>query len=578
MSRIQLLSAKIANLIAAGEVVERPASVVKELIENSIDAQATKIQISFLQAGRTSISVIDNGIGMDFEDLQLAFVRHATSKIKSEHDLFRIQTLGFRGEALPSIASVAKVTAESATADGQGTRVVFENNHMITNQVITMPRGTKMIIEHLFVQTPARLKHLKSDFTEAAAIADAVAHAALGHPEIRFELVNEGRIIFRTPGNGNLADTIAVIYGTETGKQLIPLKGSNFDYKIEGYISNPTLTKSNRYSMTYLLNGRPVRLPIAFTKLMQSYHTFIPEGRYPVAVLSITTDPVLTDINVHPSKHEVRLSKEESLGDLIVQLTEGALRSIAFPQFGTATPMATPTTVTPVEIQYMPTGEITLFTPSPEQSFTIQEQIEQQIIPPTPQGFPMNLTPIAQLHQTYIIASSDQGFYLIDQHAAMERINYERLQHHFQNDSQKHQELMIPWVIELPYSDVLKLNQHLDDLLQVGIRIEVFGTQSVRVTRIPLWMVNYNERDVLDYALHRLIANQPISATILRDHAIATMSCKTSLKANKTLSLPEMEVLITRLSGCDNPFTCPHGRPTMVFYSLYNLEHTFKRV
>jgi len=405
-----------------------------------------------------------------------------------------------------------------------------------------------------------------------------VSHAALGHPSIRFELVNDGRIIYRTPGNGSLRDTLAVIYGTETSKQLIPVTGSNFDFKVEGFISNPTLTKSHRYNMTYLLNGRPVRLPIAFNKLMQAYHTFIPEGRYPVVVLSISTDPVLTDINVHPSKHEVRLSKEESLGELIVQFTEAALRSVAYPQFGYATPLPTSPGATPMEIKYMPTGETTLFTGDQVAPLEVHEEVEQQVVPPTPQGFPLNLTPLAQLHQTYIIASSEQGFYLIDQHAAMERINYERLQDVFVHHPQSTQALMIPLMIELPYADVMKLTEHVDMFQSLGITLEIFGTQAVRVTAIPLWMKDYNERDVIDYAVHRLLMNQPISSTILRDHAIATMSCKTSLKANKPLSLSEMETLITRLSQCENPFTCPHGRPTMVFYSLYNLEHTFKRV
>lgn len=572
MSRIQLLSAKIANLIAAGEVVERPASVIKELIENSIDAGATKITINVLQAGRALIIVSDDGSGMDGDDIKLAFVRHATSKIKSEHDLFRIQTLGFRGEALPSIAAVAKVTATSALVDGQGYQIVLENNQVVSEKVVASPKGTTITVEHLFLQTPARLKHLKSDYTETAALVDAVSHAALGHPEIRIECMADGRLVYRTPGNRNLLDTVTVIYGLETSKQLIPIQGANYDFKVEGFVSNPTLTKSNRYSMIYLLNGRPVRLPIAFTKVMQAYHTFVPEGRYPVVILSIKTDPVLTDINVHPSKHEVRLSKEESLGELLVGLVDQALRSVAYPQFGHISALPTSPAISPMEITYNATGETSLFTNDE------LNEVVQETLPSTPQGFPRNLKPIAQLHQTYIIASSEQGFYLIDQHAAMERINYERLQQVFINEPQKTQVLGVPLLIEFPYADVVKLTPHLPLLHELGIHIEIFGTQAIRVLEIPTWMMNYNEHDVIDYALHRLLQSQPVTSNHLRDHAIATMSCKTSLKANKTLALSEMESLISRLSVCENPFTCPHGRPTMVFYSLYNLEHTFKRV
>ena len=572
MGKIQLLSAKIANLIAAGEVVERPASVVKELIENSIDAGSTRIRVEIVRAGRGSISVIDNGSGMDTEDAKMAFIRHATSKIHNEHDLFRIQTLGFRGEALPSIAAVAKVTLVTALGDGAATKLVYENNQLIHESKTASAKGTTITVEDLFLQTPARLKHLKSDYTEIAAIADAVSHAALGHPEIRFELINDGKQSFTTPGNGKLNDAIASVYGMETMKQMIPFDSGNYDFKITGFISNTTLTKSNRYSMIYLLNGRPVRLPVVYQTVMATYHTYIPEGRYPVFVVSIVTDPVLTDINVHPSKHEVRLSKEDSLVSLITGSVGQALKSVAYPQFAPRQ-ILPPLTEAPMSIQYQPTGETTLFIEESSPSF-----VTNQITPPTPQGFPANLSPLAQLHQTYLICSSDLGFYLIDQHAAMERINYERLQKRFTNEVFKTQELLIPYTMEFTYAEVQLIDSHHDALFQLGIVFHLFGTQSIRVTEIPTWLIDFNEYEVIAYALDRLVHKLPVTAIILRDHAIATMSCKTSLKANKSLSISEMEVLITRLSQCENPYTCPHGRPTMIFYSLYNLEHTFKRI
>lgn len=572
MGKIELLSSKIANLIAAGEVIERPASVVKELIENSIDAHSTRIIIQIARAGRGFISVTDNGSGMDKEDAKMAFVRHATSKIHSEHDLFRIQTLGFRGEALPSIAAVAKVTVVTATADGAATKVIFDNNKLIHESITASSKGTVITVEDLFLQTPARLKHLKSDFTEIAAISDVVSYAALAHPEIQFEFLVDGKLSLRTPGNNKLSDVIASVFGLETFKQMIPFQGSNYDFKVSGYIANTTISKSNRYSMIYLLNGRPVRLPVVYQTVMESYHTYIPEGRYPIFVIAIETDPVLTDINVHPSKHEVRLSKEDSLASIVRQLVSEALKSVAYPLF-TPRQVLPPLNETPMTINYQPTGE-TSFVVSEEQPFFVEEQN----VPAAPQGFPANLSPLAQLHLTYLICSSEQGFYLIDQHAAMERINYERLMTKFSNEPFKSQELLIPFTMEFTFADVTMIDANREELQKLGIVFDLFGTQAIRVTEIPLWAVDFNEQEIISYAMDRLIKKQPVTSVILRDHAIATMSCKTSLKANKALTIQEMEVLISRLSQCNNPYTCPHGRPTMIFYSLYNLEHTFKRI
>lgn len=576
MSKIQVLQAVIANRIAAGEVVERPASVIKELVENSIDANATSIEITVVQAGRQLMMVRDDGSGMVAEDAKLAFIRHATSKIHSEHDLFRIRSLGFRGEALPSIAAVAKVTLETSTGKTVGTTVVFDNNQLIFEGPAPMRKGTTVKVEQLFYATPARLKHLKSDYTETAVIQDTVSKLALSHPFIRFQLTVDGKVTFQTSGRGQLLEIIGTMWGMDAAKQMLPIEAENADFKISGFISNPTLTKASRYYMMTLLNGRSVRMIPVQNTLIDSYHTYIPDDRYPLAVLHLETDPVLTDINVHPAKHEVRLSKEDSLIALLQDAVKKALTESRYPtmrktpqlhlKMGMQTsffndPLPTP----PSEENIIPSG-------SPQ----VLQEAPINYEPLLPKEKPV-LTPLAQIHGTYIIASVDQGFYLVDQHAAMERVNYEHFMEFFKQNKLQTSTLLVPFVLDLSPQEGPFVMAHLDDLLTWGLKVEPFGKQSIRITEVPTWMAHVDIRIYAEAMIEQLVQGQKLDPLKLRDYAVATLACKASLKANHALSIPEMESILNRLMSCQNPYSCPHGRPTMIFYSTFDLARAFKR-
>ncbi len=621
MSKIRIMDQTLANMIAAGEVVERPASVVKELVENSIDAQSTKIEVFINKAGRESIIVQDDGVGMDKEDAILAFKRHATSKIFDQHSLFYIESLGFRGEALPSISSVSKLTLETSTGD-VGTKVVSHPNEELEVSYTSARKGTIIKVEDLFYNTPARLKHLKSDYTEVANIQDVITKLALAHPNIAFSLTIDGRTTFQTSGNNKLIDIIASIYGLESAKQMTSIELENDDFTINGYISKIGLTKANRYYMTILLNGRPIRMNSAINAIIDAYKTFIPVDRYPICVLKIDTDPTLIDVNVHPAKHEVRLSKEESLISLIKEGVKEKLSSLVM-NVKSVTKQVNVKIVQPklnlevkepitssykediplvkkewtledkdeVNIDEVVSNELSDIKNEEVNNAVLQEKIEQvikEVKEPSyneiiieneeenVESFLNKLTVIGQMHGSYIIASSDDGFYLIDQHAAMERINYEYYSKVI-SDNRYITPLLIPLIIELSISDINLLKERLNLLESIGIKAELFGNNAIRISEVPSWMGNIDVKtyceDMIDYVLKK----NPKSVLLIEE-AVMTLACKASLKANKSLTMEEMQTLLIRLGKCKNPNSCPHGRPTMIFYSKYSIEKTFRRV
>lgn len=591
MSRIHLLSPELANMIAAGEVVERPASVVKELIENAVDAEARDIEIRIQDAGRTLISVRDDGIGMDEADALLAFTRHATSKLSRANDLFRIRTLGFRGEALPSIAAVSKVTLQTGTGEGPGTLLRLRDNAVVEVEKSDGRKGTTVTVEELFYRTPARLKHLRSDYTELAHIVQVVSKAALAHPQIRMTLMVDQTVQFQSSGRGNRLEILANVYGAETARQLLPVAFQDEDFHVTGYISMISLSKANRNDMTFLLNGRNVRIPFLQSVILEAYRNLIAEGRFPLVLLVIEAEPSLVDVNVHPAKHEIRLSKDDALTKLTRAGITQALRQAT---------MAPRVSMTKKETMPVPQNwDHVLWSqeaPNPYQTqesteLSVEKQVHHELEEATLsyeadsstasnfQRLPP-LFPVGQIHGTYIVAQSPEGFYLIDQHAAAERIHFEQFSKAFDQLTQtiSWQPLLVPLVLELSYHDATWMSERLSFLRDIGIQAEFFGNNALRILAVPTWMQQVDVARYVEMMVNQLKEQQTITLPALRASALETLSCKASIKANHPLNQSSMEALLNELRQCDNPFTCPHGRPTMIYYSTYELERLFRRV
>ena len=584
MSKISVLSPALANMIAAGEVVERPSSIVKELVENSIDANSKEIEIRVKDAGRSLISVRDDGDGMDKEDVLLAFTRHATSKIKTERDLFRIGSLGFRGEALPSIAAVSKVDLKSSQGSN-GWKVHVEETSIKTIEPSDARKGTEIEVRELFYNTPARLKHLKSDQTELGNIIDTTNKIALAHPDVRIKLYNEDKLVFQTNGNGNLLEIIATIYGYETAKNMIPVNAENMDFKISGFVSKFNISKASRKYMVTILNGRSVRMLPTQNSIVNAYRNYIPSDRYPIAILNIESDFQLVDVNVHPSKNEVRLSKEDSLSSLVEnEIATSLKKAYMVPEVKAKEKkeeVLRPTlNLDSYESESFFELKEDTSTYNVEKSETSEEISRETTLvfdqKEEPKQKIKKMNPIGQIHGTYIVAESEDGFYLIDQHAAAERINFEKFSTLIMLQKE-YIPLLIPKVVELSFQDIQKIKDKMDLLKDVGIDAEVFGNTSIRILGVPVWMKDLDLDVYVSEIVEQILRNQNINIFALRSHAVATMACKASLKANKRLSYEEQLTLIENLLKCANYHTCPHGRPTMIFYSTYEIEKLFKR-
>ncbi|MDR6549633.1 DNA mismatch repair endonuclease MutL [Paenibacillus qinlingensis] len=684
MGKIQLLSEHIANQIAAGEVVERPSSVVKELVENSVDAGSTRIDVTIEEGGLSLIRVSDNGSGMALEDCELAFQRHATSKIATSKDLFSIRTLGFRGEALPSIASVSRLECvTSANEDGLGRKIVIEGGTIRAVEETAASRGTEVTVRDLFYNTPARLKYMKTIQTELGHISDYLYRLSLAHPGIAFMLKHNGNVLLQTLGNGDLLQVIAGIYGTAIAKQMLPLQVESLDYSITGFVAKPEMTRANRGGISTIVNGRYVRNFALNQALLQGYHTLLPINRYPVAALHIGMDPALVDVNVHPSKLEVRFSKEAELTALIEAEVKRLFgRQVLIPtgvKAATAPkgayvqeqleltrtvepPKETRSTSMDLDAEFFKdhkdpedTNRLNLKEPSVTQSTekpwmpplpqiketapAYQQQVSSPVTPaPSPakqvttteapvasrpsftnQGYtsssnapyrntsiqqqrrtneafmdlmPSNedsdapklptfprLDPIGQMHGTYLIAQNETGLYLIDQHAAHERINYEYFYERFGNPAEASQELLVPITLEFTPSEAGVIADRLALFEQVGVFMEAFGGNTFLVRAHPHWFPSGEEKSIVEEMCELIISDRKaLDIAKLREKAAIMCSCKASIKANQSLSVVEMEMLIDRLAGCRNPYTCPHGRPIVVSFTTYELEKMFKRV
>lgn len=573
----------LANKIAAGEVVERCASVVKELVENSIDAKSSEIKIELIDSGTRSIQVIDNGVGMDKEDAILAFNRHATSKLQTEDDLFHIHTLGFRGEALSSIASVSEVILKTCNQQ-VGTEVKIEGGKIIYVEPCESRKGTKIEINNLFYNTPARLKHMKSLYTELASITDYVNKIALSYPNIKFTLINNNSVLLNTDGSGNLLKVIHAIYGLNITKKMIEVHGENNDYEISGYISLPEIHRSNRNGMITLVNGRVVRNIELNHVINDSYHSYKPDNRYPIVVLNIETDPTLIDVNIHPTKMDVKFSKMEELLELVKNMIKDKLTTkiliphIEIPEEKKMGPEYTEQTLPLERVEekleiYTTKEEILLEDENPNKSF--EEIIEEKEEPK--ERLP-ELYPVGLVHGTYIICQNENGMYMIDQHAAKERVNYEYYKRKLGNPNHDSTSLLLPITIELSNNDFIILKENFQLLENMKFKIEEFGVSSVIIKEHPTWLPKGYEKEAIEKILEIIVQLEKNFSIEKFNESIATMmSCKLAIKANMNITLEEMETLINDLRKCQNPFHCPHGRPTMVYYTKYDLEKMFKR-
>ncbi|MED3880225.1 DNA mismatch repair endonuclease MutL [Priestia megaterium] len=624
MGKIVQLSDELSNKIAAGEVVERPASVVKELVENAIDANSTVIEIELEEAGLSKIRILDNGDGIASEDCLTAFKRHATSKIKTEQDLFRIRTLGFRGEALPSIASVSMLELKTSTGEEAGTHLKLRGGEIVHHELTSSRKGTELVIENLFFNTPARLKYMKTVNTELGNVTDVVNRLAMSHPEVSIRLMHQGRQLLYTNGSGDVRQVLAAIYGMAVAKKMIPINVQSLDYEVNGYVALPEITRASRNYMSTIINGRFVKNYGLLKAVQQGYHTLLPIGRFPIVFLTITMDPLLVDVNVHPAKLEVRLSKEAELFELIEQGVKAAFKkqqlipdavvptkskaavqpteqqtftfdhqskssgyqpsnTVREPSFKEA-PARVDEIMPPVKTEVIrqdeklePTfREIEHYEESVEENASIPEPNHSAKEQPEPRVPAMY--PIGQMHGTYILAQNEKGLFIIDQHAAQERIKYEYFKRKLGEVDSEVQELLMPLTLEFSGNEALILEEYKDMLAEVGVFLESFGQNSYIVRSHPQWFPKGEEQETIEEMIQQIFTMKRVNIEKLREEAAIMMSCKGSIKANHHLRNDEIFALLETLRKTTDPFTCPHGRPIIIHHSTYEMEKMFKRV
>ena len=663
MAKIQQLDAHLTNMIAAGEVVERPMGVIKELVENALDAQATRIEVNINQGGTELMEVIDNGIGMDREDACLCFERHATSKIKTTEDLWAIHTLGFRGEALPSIASVSNLTL--LTNNGEdSTRVEIRYGQRQSARPYPCNQGTQITVSGLFQKTPARLKHLKSIPYETSLILDVIQKFALSYPQVAFRLVHDGKEVFRSAGSGSLLEVMAIIYGRDLARQCIEVEGQDFDYTVRGLMALPSQTRASRNYMTVFINRRMIRSYRIQKAILEAYKNYIPQDRYPIVVLDIEMDSHLCDVNVHPSKWEIRLSKEQQLEFLIRDTLTRTLREhmqapevmridtprekVEMPQLfevpaesvkdqvredsveakewrrqaevmneqrqresiaaslSREISQPQPLTAGKDKEEILPEdlkGEVMAKLPdfsagspvkkntaSVTETLSDQEPVSEPLDPrvsqteateETLQTVPRKIFPqmqvLAQMHGKYILAQDEHALYIIDQHAAQERVHFEEVQQRFLEQEPVMQDLLVPIILEGSASVAARL-QEMNELLEpMHIHLENFGQNSLICRQLPAWMSEIDEQAFLQDVLDLWKDGREVRAEDLQRHRLATIACHHSIRFNRVLSLGEMQEVIEQLARCEQPYHCPHGRPTFITITEKQLIKEFQR-
>lgn len=585
MSKIQVMSMDLSNKIAAGEVIEKTMNVVKELVENSIDAGATTIKIDLLDSGVGEIIVTDDGVGMDREDATLAFSRHATSKLKSLNDLFNIESLGFRGEALPSIAAVSNVTLK--TSNGEvGTEVNIVGGKINYVKSADLAKGTKFIVRDLFYNTPVRLKYLKNLYVELANITEYVNKMALSYPNIKFVLTNNNKQLLNTEGHGNLLKVINNVYGVEVAKKMVKIDASNDDYLIKGYICYPEISKPNRSSIITFVNGRYIRNNELNRTITDAYHTYLMIDKFPIVVINIEVDPILVDINIHPTKMDIKFSKMDTLKSLITDVISKTLREL------TLIPKAKYEEIKPSPItSYSVSEEPSVYNDNYKDYDKVEEvrldfdstlnnneeTFEELEEPNKPAERLKKMYPVGLVHGTYIICENEDGMYIIDQHAAAERINYEKYFTEMKKVKHDTTALLVPIKIELPTDEAIRLKHNIGVLLDMGFEIEEFGINTFIVRVHPTWLPTYMAEEAIRKIINIVIEKEEFDYGKFIEHVAITLACKMSIKANDFITMEDIEILLENLRNTKNPFTCPHGRPTIISYSKYDLEKLFKR-
>ncbi len=591
MSNIKVMDDVLANKIAAGEVVEKTMNVVKELVENAIDAKSSEIEIKLIDSGVKEIIVSDNGIGMDLEDAKMAFLRHATSKLKNLDDLFYIESLGFRGEALPSIASVSNVVLK--TSDGkEGTLLKLFGGKDMEVERCDLQEGTTIIVSDLFYNTPVRLKYLKNLYVELANIVEYVDKMALSYPDIKFTLTNNDKVLLKTDGSGDLLKVIYEIYGADITKKMIPINGENDDYYISGYISYPEVTKSNRNSITTLVNGRVIKNNELNKIMVDCYHTYIPKDKFPIVVLNMDVDPILIDINIHPTKMDIKFSKMDTLKELLNSLILERLKQITLiPTISVRDNTAVSEVYTQIrnqeekkvdkveyeemELDFTVREEKVNYNKENLEESKEEESIRDLVEEPTYRI--KEMTPKGIVYLTYIIAENEDGMYIIDQHAAAERINYEKVLKALK-EKVTIIDLLVPIKIELAPNEFLIIKKHFNLLKEYGFLTEEFGLNTIVVRSHPSYIGDYqNAEECVRKVIDIIIEKESFDLDLFVYKMASTMACRMSIKANDYISYDDQKFLLNELRKCENPFTCPHGRPTIITYTKYDLEKLFKR-
>ena len=588
MGKIKVMGDTLINKIAAGEVVERIANVVKELVENSIDAESKNIKIELIESGVKSIKIIDDGFGMSHDDAILCFSRHATSKIKNETDLYFINTLGFRGEALAAISSVSNVILD--TYDGnESTLLNVKAGKIISEKVGSKRIGTIIEVKELFYNTPARLKFLKSLNTELFHSVGFVEKIALSHPDISFTLSNDGKVILKTTGSGDLYKTIHEIFGINTTKNMIKISGENYDYIINGYISNLNISRSNKNNMITLVNGRVVTNQSVNRAIKDAYHRVLADNKYPIVVINIDTDPTLVDVNIHPTKQDIKFSKLESLTDLLFNVIKTALNTTdnTFKSYGGIT------FDSDNDVNYSRTLDTESYDLNPN---LYNEESHDRIIEEVRLDFESKedtvtyneesvkrenklIKPVGLALGTYLIAEDEETMYMFDIHAADERYNYERIVEEMKSKKIYTTNMLFPLELEYSHNEFMMINEHIEDIRSLGIGVDEFGKNTFRVYSHPSWIKEGFEDESIRKIFDLIMEFKgKFDRVKFNDAVAASVACKASVKANTRITFEEMEKIIENLFTCKFPYTCPHGRPTHIKYPKYELEKMFKRV
>lgn len=586
MGKIKVMSENLANKIAAGEVIEKCASIVKELVENSIDADSSKIVINLKDGGLNGVSVKDNGKGMDKEDAKLAFSRHATSKLYRDDDLFFINTLGFRGEALPSIASVSEITLKT-TQNDEGFLIHIKGGEVLEESSCEATPGTSINVENIFYNTPARLKYLKSESTELSNCTNYIERLALSMPKISFELYNNDKNIIRTSGSGSLAKVIHELYGSTISTRLIPFKVSSDDFDIDGFICKPEILKSSRSHMITFVNNRCVKNIDINRAINDGYFLHKPDNKYPVVFLNIYTDPTLVDVNIHPTKQDIKISKLYDLCNLITENIKKRLEvNDLVPEINLDVHRENEELVINSDFINTKNSFDLVDTNTDENQdldqitfdFASTNGVEEKATEKNEKLKKLYLEPIGSIHGTFIVAQNDEGMYLIDQHAAHERVNYEMVLKALKEKEISRMSMLFPISIELSPSEYISLKDNIEIINDLGFIVEDFGINTIIFKETPTWLGEGHEEEVIRKIVDLIVGEKKIVDRVrFNENLVRTIACKMSIKGNTPMSLEAMNSLLEQLFETDNPYNCAHGRPTIIKFSSYDLDKMFKR-